>query len=144
MYLGHIISENGISPDLSKLTAIKKFPTPKRMMDVQSFIGLAGYYRRYIVDFSKIARPLAKLTKKTKKFLWTAEQQNARKAEKGILPRAMTLNDNKIDYVHWNDLNELVDRLRLLDASRRAGNNTYDNEIMSIIEELREDGLIIN
>ncbi|XP_072761210.1 uncharacterized protein [Anoplolepis gracilipes] len=69
---------------------------------------------------------------------------SSRKAGKGILPRAMTLNDNKIDYVHWNDPNELVDRLRLLDASRRAGNNAHDNEIMSIIEELREDGLIIN
>ena len=51
---------------------------------------------------------------------------------------------NKIDYVHWNDPNELVDRLRLLDASRRAGNNAHDNEILSIVEELREVGLIIN
>ncbi|XP_072750475.1 uncharacterized protein, partial [Anoplolepis gracilipes] len=66
------------------------------------------------------------------------------KAGKGILPRAMTLNNNKIEYVHWNDPNELVDRLRLLDTSRRTGNNAHDNEIMSIIEELRKDGLIIN
>jgi hypothetical protein len=42
IYLGHIISENGISPDPSKLTAIKEFPTPKKVKDVQSFIGLAG------------------------------------------------------------------------------------------------------
>jgi hypothetical protein len=60
------------------------------------------------------------------------------------LPRAMMLNDNVIDYVHWNDPNELVDRLRLLDASRQAGNNAHDSEILSIIEELREEGLIIN
>jgi len=61
-----------------------------------------------------------------------------------FMPRAMTLTDNKIDYVHWDDPNELVDRLRLLDASHRAGHNAHDNEILSILEELREAGLIIN
>ncbi|KYN28610.1 hypothetical protein ALC57_02002 [Trachymyrmex cornetzi] len=60
------------------------------------------------------------------------------------LPRTMTLNDNKIDYIHWDDPNEIVDRLRLLEASRQAGHNSHDNEILSIIEELREAGLIIN
>ncbi|KYN21963.1 hypothetical protein ALC57_05654 [Trachymyrmex cornetzi] len=65
-----------------------------------------------------------------------------KKSGKG-LPRAMTLNDNAIDYVHWDNPNELVDRLRLLDASHRAGNNAHD-EMLSIIEELREAGFIIN
>ncbi|KYN00592.1 hypothetical protein ALC62_08630 [Cyphomyrmex costatus] len=60
------------------------------------------------------------------------------------LPCAMSLTDNRIDYVHWDDPNELVDRLRLLEASRQAGHNSHDNEILSIIEELREAGLIIN
>ncbi|KYN20113.1 hypothetical protein ALC57_07541 [Trachymyrmex cornetzi] len=50
----------------------------------------------------------------------------------------MTLNDNKIDYIHWDDPNDIVDRLRLLEASRQAGHNGHDNEILSIIEELRE------
>ncbi|XP_071643638.1 uncharacterized protein [Temnothorax longispinosus] len=72
-----------------------------------------------------------------------ASSISGKKAEKGI-PRAMTLNDNKIDYVHWDDPNELVDRLRLLEASRLAGHTGHDNEIQSIIEELREAGLIIN
>lgn len=61
-----------------------------------------------------------------------------------VLPHTMVVTDNKIDYVHWNDPNELVDRLRLLDSSHQAGNNSHDNEILSIIEELREAGLIIN
>ena len=56
----------------------------------------------------------------------------------------MTLNKNKIDYIHWDDPNELVDRLRLLEALRQAGHNVNNNEILSIIEELREAGLIIN
>jgi hypothetical protein len=69
--------------------------------------------------------------------------ESKKKSGRG-LPRAMTLNDNAIDYVHWNDPNELVDRLRLLDASHQAGHNAHDNEMLSIIEELREAGLIIN
>ncbi|KYQ56418.1 hypothetical protein ALC60_04648 [Trachymyrmex zeteki] len=60
------------------------------------------------------------------------------------VPSAMRLTDNKIDYIHWDDPNELVDQLQLLDASRQAGNNAHDNEILSIFEELREAGLIIN
>lgn len=69
-----------------------------------------------------------------------------KKSGKGLfMPHTMTLHEgNKIDYVHWDDPNELVDRLRLLNASRQAGNNAHDNEIMSIIEELREAGIIIN
>ena len=59
----------------------------------------------------------------------------------------MILNDKKIDYVHYvtfHDLNELVDRLRLLEASHQAGHNAHDNEILSIIEEFREADFIIN
>ena len=56
----------------------------------------------------------------------------------------MRLTDNEIDYIHWGDPNELVNRLQLLDASRRAGNNAHNNKMLSIIEELREAGLIVN
>ena len=62
----------------------------------------------------------------------------------GMISPTMRLTDNKIDYVHWDDANELVDRLRLLDASHRAGNNAHGNEMLSIVEELREAGIIIN
>ncbi|KYQ49727.1 hypothetical protein ALC60_11194 [Trachymyrmex zeteki] len=82
--------------------------------------------------YKHVIAPLMSITPKKQK-----------KSGKG-LPHAMTLNDNAIDYVHWDDPNELVDRLRLLDASHRAGNNAYGNEMLSIIEELREAGLIIN
>ncbi|XP_070518834.1 uncharacterized protein [Cardiocondyla obscurior] len=67
----------------------------------------------------------------------------SKKIGQGI-PYAVTLNNNKIDYVYWDDPNELVNRLRLLEASRYAGHNAHDNEILSIIEELCEVGLIIN
>jgi len=74
-YLGHIISENGILPDPAKLSAVKNFPTPKKVKDVQSFIRLAEYYRKFIKDLSKIAKPLTILTKKNTKFEWTTEQK---------------------------------------------------------------------
>jgi len=67
--------------------------------------------------------------------------ESKKKSGRGLL-HAMTLNDNAIDYVHWDDLNELVDRLRLLEASRQA-DNAHD-DMLSIIEELREAGIIIN
>jgi len=67
-YLGHIITEDGIRPDPNKLHAVEKFPVPRKIKDVQSFLGLAGYYRKFIEDFSKIAKPLTKLTKKSEKF----------------------------------------------------------------------------
>jgi len=69
VYLEHIILENEISPDPSKLMAIKEFPEPKRVKDIQSFIGLAGYYRKFIENFSKIVKLFIKLTKKTERFV---------------------------------------------------------------------------
>jgi len=87
IYLGHIISENGISPDPSKLTAIKEFSIPKKVKDVQFFIGLARYYRKFIENFSRIAKPLIKLTKKILKFEWTTEQ---RPAFEGLKDKLMT------------------------------------------------------
>ncbi|MCI0557609.1 MAG: hypothetical protein MN733_03880, partial [Nitrososphaera sp.] len=60
-----------------------------------------------------------------------------------LLPRYMIAREGRgTDYVHWDDPNELVDRLRLLLASQAAGNSNHSNEIVSIIEELREAGII--
>ncbi|KAL6254090.1 hypothetical protein P5V15_014709 [Pogonomyrmex californicus] len=74
----------------------------------------------------------------------TYKRSSKKGAGMNNIPSTMKLNDNKIDYVHWDDPNELVDRLRLLDASHRAGHNAHDNEMLSIIEELHEAGIIIN
>jgi len=72
IYLGHN-TKNGIRPDPSKLHAVENFPAPKKVKDVQSFLELAGYYRKFIENFSKIAKLLTKLTKKEEKFNWTGE-----------------------------------------------------------------------
>ena len=77
IYLGHKISESGAQPDETKLDAVRLFPTPKSAKDIKSFLGLAGYYRRFINDFSKKALPLTKLLKKSARFEWTSEQEQA-------------------------------------------------------------------
>jgi len=92
IYLRHIISEDGILPDLAKLSAVKNFRTPKKVKDAQSFIGLAGYYRKFIKKFSKITKPLTTLTKKDNKFNWSTEQQNAFDILKEKLTSAPVLN----------------------------------------------------
>ena len=68
-----MISEEGISVDPSKIQAVKDWPIPKTVTEIKSFIGLAGYYRRLVQDFSKIAAPLTKLTRKGERYIWTEE-----------------------------------------------------------------------
>ncbi|XP_021979374.1 uncharacterized mitochondrial protein AtMg00860-like [Helianthus annuus] len=63
-FLGHVINADDILVDPSKVEAVMKWVPPKNPSEVRSFLGLAGYYRRFIQDFSKIALPLTKLTKK--------------------------------------------------------------------------------
>lgn len=76
-YLGHIINKNGVKPDPKKLTAVKEFPTPRNSKNIKQFLGLGGYYRRFIPNFSKIAKPLTELLKKDANFEWTEKQQTA-------------------------------------------------------------------
>lgn len=61
-YLGHIVSENGVETDPSKIEALKTWPRPRNLKELKSFLGFAGYYRRFVQDFSKITRPLNDLT----------------------------------------------------------------------------------
>jgi hypothetical protein len=70
-YLGNIISKDGIAVDPENIEAIREWSTPKNMMEVRSFMGLAGYYRRFIVGFLRIAHPITSLQQKEKKFQWT-------------------------------------------------------------------------
>jgi len=67
-YLGHIIGEKGIKPDPNKIKAVTNFPTPRNPKHIKQFLGLVGYYRRFIPQFSKIAKPLTDLLKKDKPF----------------------------------------------------------------------------
>nr|GEW07528.1 hypothetical protein [Tanacetum cinerariifolium] len=76
-FLGHVINSEGIKVDLDKIKAVMNWQTPKDVGEIRSFLGLAGYYRRFIQDFSKIASSLIKLTKKNTPFVWGEEQEEA-------------------------------------------------------------------
>ena len=68
--LGHIISKKGIEVDKVKIEMISKPPSPTNVKTMRQFLGHAGFYKRFIMDFSKIAKPLYKLLEKDAKFLW--------------------------------------------------------------------------
>ncbi|GFV84383.1 retrovirus-related Pol polyprotein from transposon opus [Trichonephila clavipes] len=68
---GHIVESGTIKPSPTKTLAVRKFPEPTTIKQVQSFLGLTGYFRRYIKDYSKIAKPLSDLTRKENHFVFS-------------------------------------------------------------------------
>ena len=76
-YLGYLISPEGISPLPNKLDCIKHMPAPKNVKEIKQFLGLTGYYRKFVPRFADILRPLTTLTKKDKKFKWTLACQKS-------------------------------------------------------------------
>ena len=77
IFLGHVVSENGITTDPSKTEAVEEWPTPRNVTELRSFLGLVSYYRRFIKDFAKIAKCLHGLTSKNSQWNWTAECDEA-------------------------------------------------------------------
>ncbi|GJV93307.1 hypothetical protein Tco_1541120 [Tanacetum coccineum] len=76
-FLGHVIDSEGIHMDPAKIKSIKDWTSPKSPTEIRQFLGLAGYYRRFIEGFSKIAKPMTKLTQKKVKFEWGDKQEAA-------------------------------------------------------------------
>nr|GEZ58518.1 putative reverse transcriptase domain-containing protein [Tanacetum cinerariifolium] len=83
--LGHVVNSEGIHVDPNKIKAVKNWKPSKTPTEIRSFLGLAGYYRRFITSFLKIAKPLTLLTQKNKKFEWGDEQENAFQTLKDML-----------------------------------------------------------
>eukprot|EP00253_Pinus_taeda_P008878 PITA_08878 len=77
-YLGHTISGKGIAVDYSKIETIMTWPTPRSVKEVRSFMGLAGYYRRFVERFSQISNPITHLQTKGVKFEWTSVRKHLR------------------------------------------------------------------
>ncbi|GJX20587.1 putative reverse transcriptase domain-containing protein [Tanacetum coccineum] len=104
-FLRHIVNDKGIYVDPSKIEAVKNWKAPKSPSDIQSFLGLAGYYRRFIMNFSKISKPLTLLTQKNQKYEWGVEQEEAFQTLKDNLCNApiLTLPDGPNDFVVYCD-----------------------------------------
>jgi len=91
VFLGFVVSGQGIQVDESKIKAIKEWPTPENVNQVRSFHGLAGFYRRFVKNFSTIAAPLNELTKKGVAFNWREPQEIAFEELKKRLTKAPLL-----------------------------------------------------
>ena len=76
-YLGHIVSREGVSTDPEKTAKVTRWPTPTSVQEVQQFLGLASYYRRFVRNFAEIAKPLHRLTERGREFVWTLECETA-------------------------------------------------------------------
>ncbi|KAJ9542547.1 hypothetical protein OSB04_029053 [Centaurea solstitialis] len=150
-FLGHIVTQEGIKVDPAKIEAIKDWESPKSPSEVRSFLGLAGYYRRFIEHFSAIATPLTALTKKDVKFEWTSTCERAFNNLKGKLTSApiLTLPNGTDGFVVYCDASKLglgcvlmQDRKVIAYASRKLKVHelnypTHDMELAAVVFALK-------
>ena len=90
-FLGHVVSEDGVSTDTQKVLKVMNCPAPQDVHEVRSIMGLFSYYRRFIPHFSELARPIIRLTEKNRPFQWLDEQQQAFEQLKKALSEAPIL-----------------------------------------------------
>ncbi|GKC86046.1 putative reverse transcriptase domain-containing protein, partial [Tanacetum coccineum] len=104
-FLGHVIDSKGIHVDPAKIESIKDWASPKSPTEIRQFLGLAGYYRRFIEGFSKIAKPMTKLTQKKVKFVWGDKQEAAFQLLKHFLCSApiLALPEGSKDFIAYCD-----------------------------------------
>lgn len=91
LFLGHLVSEHGVTTDPAKIQAVEEWPTPTKVKDVRAFLGLSSYYRRFVPNFAQTARPLHATTRKGQKFEWTELCETAFQALKRSLIEAPIL-----------------------------------------------------
>ena len=90
-FLGHTVTERGIHTERSKIAAIEGYPAPTNKSELRTFVGMCGWYRKFVRHFSKIAAPLTDLQKDAVPFCWGPEQQDAFEALKSALCSAPVL-----------------------------------------------------
>jgi hypothetical protein len=90
-FLGHVVSKDGAKPDPGKIEAVLHFPQPRTVTNVKSFLGLTGYYRKYVKGYARLAAPLFELTRKDVDFVWNMGCQQAFQALRTALVRAPIL-----------------------------------------------------
>jgi len=150
-YLGHVISGEGIAVDPAKVEAIMEWPAPTNVTEVRSFMGLAGYYRRFVEGFSKIANPITELQKKNKKFVWTEKCTEAFQRLKELLTTGSILKvpDMDADFLVCTDASKeglggvlMQDGRVIAYISRKLRRHeenyaTHDLELLAIVYALK-------
>ncbi|CAA0830254.1 Uncharacterized mitochondrial protein AtMg00860, partial [Striga hermonthica] len=108
-FLGHIVTARGIEVDPSKIEAVSKWDTPRSVANVRSFLWLAGYYRRFIEGFSKIAQPLTNLTKKAVRFDWSQKCEESFQELKRRLTTApvLSIHDPTLEFTIYSDASKM-------------------------------------
>ena len=104
-FLGHVVSNEGIKVDPTKIAVVLDWERPRTPTEVRSFMGLAGYYRRFVKDFAKIATPLTKLTRKNEKFVWNdkCEESFQELKKRLITTPVLMLPDEQGNFVIYSD-----------------------------------------
>jgi hypothetical protein len=155
-FLGHVINQYGIKMEPSKVDAVLKWPAPKNIHELRSFLGLAGYYRRFVRDFSKVASPLSVLLHKNTPYDWTSAQEQAFNQLKTAVSTApvLIIPDPTLPYTlvtdasgyaigaalcqdHGNGLQPCAYRSRKMNDHER-NYPVHEQELLSIIDALRE------
>ncbi|GJX46005.1 putative reverse transcriptase domain-containing protein [Tanacetum coccineum] len=150
-FLGHVIDSQGIHVDPAKIEAVKNWASPTTPTEVRQFLGLVGYYRRFIKDFSKIAKSLTELTQKNKKYIWGEDQESAFQLLKQKLCEApiLALPEGNDDFVVYCDASHqglgavLMQREKVIAyASRQLKPNeenytTHDLELGAVVFALK-------
>ncbi|CAO2144897.1 unnamed protein product [Urochloa humidicola] len=146
-YLGHVISVQGVSTDPRKVADVQKWPTPQSVKELRGFLGLAGYYRRFVKNFSLISRTLSNLLKKGEIFLWTSTHEEAFQTLKLALTSAPVLalpdfhkqfiietdaSEKGIGAVLQQDGHPVAYVSRAL-GSKNQGLSTYEKEFLAIL-----------
>ncbi|GJZ27886.1 putative nucleotidyltransferase, ribonuclease H [Tanacetum coccineum] len=150
-FLGHLIDSQGLHVDPAKIEAVKNWTSPTTPTEIRQFLGLAGYYRRFIKDFSKIAKSLTELTQKNKKYIWGEDQESAFQLLKQKLCEApiLALPEGNDDFVVYCDASHqglgavLMQREKVIAyASRQLKPNeenytTHDLELGAVVFALK-------
>ncbi|GJT38434.1 putative reverse transcriptase domain-containing protein [Tanacetum coccineum] len=147
-FLGHLIDSQGLHVDPAKIEAVKNWASPTTPTEVRQFLGLVGYYQRFIKDFSKIAKSLTELTQKNKKYIWGEDQESVFQLLKQKLCEAPILalpegNDDFVVYYHQGLGAVLMQREKVIAyASRQLKPNeenytTHDLELGAVVFALK-------
>ncbi|WVZ80440.1 hypothetical protein U9M48_027913 [Paspalum notatum var. saurae] len=150
-FLGHILSEKGVAVDPSKVEDVLNWKQPETVTEIRSFLGLAGYYRRFIKDFSKTAKPMTSLTKKNAKYLWDPKCEEAFTSLKKSLTSAPVLaqpdvtkpfdvycdaSGNGLGYVLMQEGRVIAYASRQL-RKHEANYATHDLELAAVVHALK-------